>query len=72
MNTFATEREVEQMVGTATPPVTGPPFPALVPATTAGPGRLAAAAGLCRIGWPTLEAHPWPEALPAEAAVVPR
>jgi RNA polymerase sigma factor (sigma-70 family) len=35
MNALATEREVEHMAGTATPPITGPPFPALVPATTA-------------------------------------
>jgi hypothetical protein len=29
-------------------------------------------AGLCRIGWPTREAHPWPEARPVEAAVGPK
>ena len=34
METFATEREVEQVVGTANPPVTGSSFSALVPAVT--------------------------------------
>lgn len=43
MNAFVTEWEVEQMVGTATPSVTGPPFPPLVSATTVGEGRLPAA-----------------------------
>ena len=43
MSTFATDREAGQMVGTATPPVTGAPFPAAGAVTTAGPSRLATA-----------------------------
>jgi hypothetical protein len=31
MNTYATDREAGQMVGTPTPPVTAPPFPGLAP-----------------------------------------
>ncbi len=54
MDLVGAEREVEQMVGTATPPFTGPLFPALGPATRPGPGRLAAA----RQALPHPRAHP--------------
>jgi RNA polymerase sigma factor (sigma-70 family) len=42
MDAFATEQRVEQVVGTAIRPAAGSSFPALVPVTAPGPGRLVA------------------------------
>jgi DNA-directed RNA polymerase specialized sigma24 family protein len=60
MNTAATEPEFEQMVGPANPPVTGPPNPMLVPATTPRPSRrLAAARWAVSHRLAHRETHPW-------------
>jgi DNA-directed RNA polymerase specialized sigma24 family protein len=58
------------MVGPATPPVTGPPSPTLVPATTPGPGRrLAAARWALSHLLAHHKAHPWLPPITRNAAI---